>query len=210
MEETSFEPIIKGMTEDIVNQYLAFINADILKNSIYQTINSKYNEGLNDAEIKFNMNFIPDERTIAFVQRYSFENVKGLTDTLKDSLRKEVSQALMNRENVREIAARVKDVFKTTQARAEMIAKTESNRAYNMGHFAGAKDSGLKLIKEWNAQPERVSRAGNLVPCPICEGLSGQQVKMNEKFVANDGSEYLLPPVHPHCACRVLYIQVDD
>jgi hypothetical protein len=113
----------------------------------------------------------------------------------------------MNRETAAELKLRIIDVMKTTIARSEMIYKTETNRAFNVGHFEAAKHSGLALVKEWSSQNERVSKAGNLVPCPSCEAMNGVQVPMDGKFKFNDGEELLLPPKHPHCACRVLYVQ---
>ena len=203
-------PEIKALTEDIINKYLNFINADDLRGIIRKIIGDKYEEGIISAEKTFNMNFTPDYRSTEFIKKFAFENVTKLTDDLKDNLRKEVSMALMNRETPGQIRTRIRDVMDTTIDRAKMIQITESNRAHNMGHFQGAKESGLDLVKKWDAQPERISRAGNQVPCLHCEFLDGQVVELEDKFRDDQGREFFLPPVHPNCACRVIYVQRED
>lgn len=201
------QPQIKGLVNDIVNKYLNYINTDELKNPLFNLLNKQYNEGLLSGELKFNMNFLPDYRTVSFIQNFAFSNIKGLNEELKEKLRKEMSIGLMNRETIPQLKLRILDVMDTIISRAEMITKTEANRAFNMGHFQAAKDSGLNMRKQWSSQSERTSKAGNLVPCPQCNSMDGVIIDMNSKFKFNDGEELDLPPKHPNCACRVLYIQ---
>lgn len=200
-------PVLKGVVEDLVNGFGFFINDEELKFLITGLINKSYVEGLDSAEVSFNMNFVPDYRAVSFIERFGFDNVKDLTSGLRESLRKELSMGLMNGESIGALKKRVRDVFDVSVGRAKMIALTESNRAFNQGYFQGAKDSGLELMKRWDAQPERVSRAGNVVPCRVCESLDGQVVGLDDFFVDVDGNKYLLPPIHPHCACKTVYLQ---
>jgi SPP1 gp7 family putative phage head morphogenesis protein len=201
------EPELKAIIQDIIAKYIYFINADILKDSIYNMVEKRYQAGLDHGEIQFNRNFLPSYQTVSFIQKYSFDNVKGLTEETKEALRKQMSQGLMNKESIPQLKLRIIETMDASIARAEMIARTESNRAFNMGHYQAAKDSGLKVLKQWSAQNERTSKAGNEVPCPKCESMDGMIIGMNDKFNFSDGEELLLPPKHPHCACRVLYIQ---
>jgi len=201
------EAELKNLIDDIVNKYLSYISSDALKDFVFSMVDEQYNKGLSHAEINFNQNFVPDYNSLSFVQNFAFSNVRGLTEDMKESLRKEMSLGLMNHESVSELKLRILDVMDTTIERAEMITRTESNRAFNLGHYQAARDSGLILKKQWSSQNERVSRAGNLVPCPRCEAMNGVTIKMNDKFRFDDGEELLLPPKHPHCACRVIYVQ---
>ena len=203
-------PEIKNLTEQLINKYLRLINNDELKRLIRKIISDKYHEGLLSAELTFDQNYIPNNHTIEFLQRFAFDNVTKLGEDLKDSLRKEVSMGLMNRETTSVLRKRIRTTMDTTIERAKMIQVTESNRALNMGHFEGAKESGLKLVKRWDAQPERISRAGNSVPCKHCEFLDGQIVGLEEKFTDDKGMKFFLPPHHPNCACRVVYVQRED
>jgi len=210
LQNNDVEVVLKGLIEDILNGFLGKINSDELKGIIYKLISDKYDEGLQRAELNFDTNFLPDYRSVSFLQRFAFENVSKATDDLKDNLRKEVSMAVMNRESTSQIRKHIREVLDTSIDRAAMIQKTELNRAFNMGHFQGAKESGLDVVKKWDAQPERISRAGNMVPCKHCEYLDGQVVGVDEHFTDDQGLKIFLPPHHPNCACRVVYVQRED
>lgn len=199
--------ILKGLVEDIINKYLNKVGSAELRRIINELIHKDYIKGLEEAEVQFNANYIPSYETIKQYEKFAFDNVTKLVEDTKEQLRQKVSLALMNRESPSSIKTIIRDVMDTTVERAKMIHVTESNRALNMGHFQGAKQSGLRLMKEWNAQPERVSRAGNMVPCTHCEFLDGQIVNLDAHFTDDQGQNIFLPPHHPNCACRVIYVQ---
>lgn len=201
---------LKGLSEDIVNKYFATIDTDRLRTIISRIVEKNYIDGVEEAEVTFDRNFMPDQRTVEFVRKNSFDNVMKLTTDIRDNLRREVNEALMNRESSNDIRRRVREILNTTIDRAKKIQITETNRAFNMGNFQGANESNLNLVKKWDAQPERKSRAGNMVPCSVCEFLDGKIVELNQRFKDNKGNEHFLPPVHPNCACRVTYIQKED
>ena len=201
---------LKALTEEIINKFIQLIDEVELRNIIERMVSKEYYKGLEAAEKDFNMNFTPEYRTLEFIKKFSFDNVTKLTLDVKDNLRREVSLGLMNRESPSHIRSRIRDVMDTSIERAKMIQVTESNRAANTAHYEGARSSGLDLVKRWDAQPERVSRAGNSVPCKHCEFLDGKVVEMDDKFVDDQGLEFFLPPHHPNCACRVVYVQRED
>jgi hypothetical protein len=201
--DQSYEIEIKSMINDLINKYLAFINSETLRDKIYEITQREYLKGLETGEIKFNMNFAPDYQTLSFVQNYSFNNINGMIESLKDDLRKQMSIGLMNREPISKLKERIRDTFDLTISRAENITRTESVRAFNMGHYQAAKESGLDIRKQWSAQPEKDEDN----PCPICLSLDMQIVDMNDKFKDKNNSYWFLPPTHPRCKCRVLYIQ---
>ena len=84
------------------------------------------------------------------------------------------------------------------EQRAQMIAVTETTRAF----AEGERQAGLELkekypdvpvVKTWMTnEDERV--------CPICGGLDGQEVAIDEAFEF-EGVEYPEPPAHPNCRC---------
>ena len=204
------EIMLKGLVEEITQGFLEYIDSNSVKETLYKMVQKSYMDGLEEAEIQFDMNFTPDTKSLNFIQEFSFDNVTKLTNDLKDNLKREVNLGIMNRESTSAIRSRIRDVLDTTIERAEMIQRTELNRANNMGFFEGARDSGLSVKKKWDAQPERTSRKGNRVPCVHCEYLDGQVVDMNAQFVDDKGKNFFLPPHHPNCACRVIYIQEDN
>jgi len=89
--------------------------------------------------------------------------------------------------------------------RAEMIARTETQLAQNMGRqtsWNAAYSSGLlagESEKEWLVAPSG-SRRG--APCDICTELAGQRVQWNAAFPTG----HTMPPAHPHCRCTAVLI----
>ncbi len=200
------ERILKGLVEDIVVKYLTSLKDEKLKDLFSDMINQSYLKGVESAELTFNMNFAADPNAVNFIKNQGFNYVKDLKDAVKDELRKQLIEGISLNENPADLKKRIAKAMDIGIVRAKTITLTETNKAFNIGHYQGAKDSGLYLKKQWNAQPERISRSGNQVPCPVCEELDGQIVGMNDYFKSSHGN-YYLPPVHPNCACRVIYVQ---
>lgn len=94
------------------------------------------------------------------------------------------------------------------RSRAYTIARTELASAYNAGAHEGTKQAQAagymgETVKEWStAADERV--------CPICGGLEGKQIGMDEEFtgMSESWSTKLHPPAHPGCRCAVKYVEV--
>lgn len=189
-----------ALIDDIVNKYLNYIDAGNLKDFIYNAVEKEYVKGLDAGELNFNQNFVPSYETLSFIQKFAFDNIKKLTEDVKDKLRQEMSIGLMNKESIPQLKLRILNVMDTSISRAEMITRTETNRAFNMGHFQAARDSGLILKKEWSTHEDERT-------CSQCGYLDGQKVDFNAKFKTLDGEEFLLSPAHPNCRCRILYIQ---
>lgn len=200
MEEDSLSPELKGLISDILNKFLNYIAAAPLKDFVYNKIESEYRRGLDAGELNFNMNFTPDYHTVSFIQQYAFDNVTKLTDDMKDNLRKALAIGLMNGEGISALKLRVLDVMDTTINRAEMITRTETVRAFNMGHYQASKDSGLDLRKKWSTHEDERT-------CTECMSLDEQEVDMSAHFRTSTGKELLLSPAHPNCRCRVIYTQ---
>lgn len=193
-------PELKGLIADILNKFIGYITGEPLKDFVFNTIEKEYNSGLTAGEIHFNMNFTPDYRSVSFIQKYAFNNVLKLTDDMKDDLRKQLAIGLMNGEGIPKLKLRVMTVMDSTVARAEMITRTETVRAFNMGNYQAANDSGLDLKKQWSTHEDERT-------CVTCNGLDGQVVGKDEHFTTYKGEQVLLSPAHPSCRCRILYIQ---
>jgi SPP1 gp7 family putative phage head morphogenesis protein len=198
MDEQS--PELKGLVSDILNKFLNYIASAPLKDFVYSRVEKEYRRGLEAGEINFNMNFTPSYETVSFIQKYAFDNVTKLTDDLKDNLRKELAMGLMNGEGIGALKLRVMDVMETTISRAEMITRTETVRAFNMGNYQAARDSGLELRKQWSTHEDEKT-------CAVCGQLDNQVIDYDAKFRTSKGEEFLLSPAHPNCRCRVLYVQ---
>lgn len=195
---------VKSIITDISQGYLSFITNEELQKAIQEVVSQEYEKGLSRAEIQFNMNFMGDYKAIGYLKNFGFDAVKNLTEEMKTDLKKTVSLGIMNREDIPQLRDRIQKVMNDSKTRAQLIAQTETIRAFNQGYYDAAKESKLSLKREWSAQPERDENN----PCEICESLDGQVVGMNEPFIDKDGKEHFLPPnPHPRCKCRVLYVQ---
>lgn len=143
-------------------------------------------------------------------------------NTIKETLRSEhpKMQAATIERKARE--ASIKYAEKQHRKRAKDIAQTEIARAYNKGA-----DMAILQAQE-HGEIGKVKRvwitSGDDKVCPVCRALDGMEIDMDEEFDSLFGDEKgkipmklkrslfshtEVPPAHPHCACGVLYEEVD-
>ena len=194
------EAEVKGIVGDLVGKLLALFDLQKSFNDVKDLIRNEYVDGLEFAEQRFNMNFAVDEDAVKFLQDYAFSNIKGLDDELRERLRKEITQGLINLEHPNALGKRLEAVFDFAEERARLIARTESARAQNFGALAGAKQSGLRVVKVWDS-------TNDLRECPVCDALDGQERGLEEAFVV-DGKTFVAPPAHPRCRCALVFRQL--
>ena len=123
-----------------------------------------------------------------WARQYTFELVKGLTDTSKQTLQKLIAQFFEQGMNQGELRDALAPIF--GPLRAEIIARTEVTRAASEGEQLWAKqiaEQGIQMQPVWN------TRMDELV-CPIC-GPKANKPIMDEQY----------PPAHPRCRCWVGY-----
>jgi hypothetical protein len=151
-----------------------------------------------------------------YVEGYTFELVKGVTETMADQMRTVISAGLEKGQTINEIQQELTDrVPDVSLARAETIARTETARAAQNGSLTQAEELGFEA-KTW-------SLSGN--PCGLCEGaaaaLGGKQVPIGEPFfragdtiAGTDGKMYTMArdvraacELHPNCSCSSIEIQ---
>jgi SPP1 gp7 family putative phage head morphogenesis protein len=185
---------------DLIKRILDMLDLGVDPAVVKLNIKREYDQGLANAEIEFDKNFVRDDERLEFLQQYTFDNIKGMNADIAESLRKEISQSILNHEGASALKERVMKVMDVSRERARMIARTELNRANNMGHLDGAKQSGLKLVKVWDAHLDARTS-------PLCRALNGKKVGINEQFVY-DGKEYDSPPGHPNCRSTIIFEQI--
>lgn len=189
----------KGIVEDLVNKFVSVLEIGTLTDTINKNLRESYVKGLDEIGVQLNMNFTGFPERFDLLSKYTFENIKDLREETANNLRKELSQSLLNIESVSQMQERVVKVMEVTTNRARMIARTEMNRAENMGHIDGARQSGVKFNKKWHSNID--SRTS-----PICRHLNGQIIPIDEKFVY-EGKEYDIPPAHVNCRSTILFIR---
>jgi SPP1 gp7 family putative phage head morphogenesis protein len=137
---------------------------------------------------------------VDWADKHAAELIDGISETTRDDIRELVAEALDGEYDVAALADEISSLL-GDDARAELIARTESMTAANEGQMAlwdQAQEAGLIGP---NAQKEWVT-AGDEKLCPICDGLDGEQVGLDETFDA-DGEDIEGPPAHPNCRCVI-------
>ena len=193
---------LKNILNDLVNKFAKLLNVGLLTDSVFVELKKGYDKGLNDAENQFNLNFTRNEQRVETLQKYVYDNIKGMNDDLAEKLRQVISRGILNFDSVNDIQKEVQKVMNVGVERARVIARTEMVRAQNMGHIDGARQTGLKLWKQWDAHLDARTS-------PVCSFLNGKKVGMNSKFVYQ-GQEFDSPPAHPNCFLKNTKITMSD
>jgi SPP1 gp7 family putative phage head morphogenesis protein len=195
-EIKSLEDIAKAIKRIFTFEGIKVISDAIIKNMFVS--------GWESAEKQMDRNLLMNKDALNFIQEYTFNNIKGMTDEVMLDLRQELERGIMNGEGVAKIKDRVGKVFDVGSTRAEAIARTETTRAENQGKLQAFKSSGKDMKKKWlAAMDDRTS--------DICKRLNGQVVGMNENFKDKQTNwEGPCPPSHVNCRSSVLYLMEDE
>jgi hypothetical protein len=145
-----------------------------------------------------------------YVERYNFNLVRGVTDTMRNQLQTEISRGIEAGETRNEIQQRLLDrVDEMSLTRSRVIANTETPRAVQHGALQQSVEVGIRG-KSWNI-------SGN--PCGLCQGadnaLRGKVTPAGEPFFragevinGTDGVTYTMTmdvmvaaDIHPQCRC---------
>jgi len=126
---------------------------------------------------------ILDPETLQTLRALSLDLVKKLSDEIKGKLAAEIRQGILRSEHPRVIAKRFEDIAKMSKYRAEMIARTETIRAFNTAAEQRYKAAGVKRWKWLAADDERM--------CSQCAARDRKIYEMGDE----------IPPLHPHCRC---------
>jgi len=191
-EIKAIEDLAKAIKNILTFEGLKAISDAIIKNT--------FMEGHDSAEKQLNKNLMMNQGAITFIQDYTYNNIKSMTEEIMADLRQELERGIMAGEGIAKIKSRVSKVFDVGENRAEMIARTETNRAENHGKLQGFKSSGEKFKKQWHSHFDNRTS-------PLCKRLHGQIVGMNENFKdKQSGWEGPCPPSHVNCRSSVLYL----
>jgi hypothetical protein len=142
---------------------------------------------------------IPNEFAANWARRYTFDLVKGLNDTTRETTAAELDHlrtqipAFFERPMTRgDLEARLAENGLFGPARAEKIAVTEITRAAAEGERAVADElakTGIIMVERWETNKD------DLV-CPICAPLDGKV--LGDGWTRADG-----PPRHCRCRCVI-------
>lgn len=143
-------------------------------------------------EFKININVLDDDALEQFVGFASNGSpLRELFDTLAIDYKIDVEEYLqvgiLNGENPRKIARKIRDKSFIPLHRAETIARTESVRAARAATVENYNNN-LTLIKQY----QRICSADRRT-CPACWALHGQVYELNQ-----------IMPSHPNCRCIII------
>ena len=202
---------LKSTITVLIDKLIDILRLDKLRTTVNKHIKINYDSGLEDMELKLNMNFSRDKDKLNLIKNFTFDNIKGMTDEIREKLRKELTQAFINNESMTKMKDRIKGIMDIAENRAIMIARTESLRAEEIGRYDAATQSGLKLKKYLLVKED--SRTS-----PICKAMNSKYgspdkaINIDRKFkVVVNGKEIegLTSPFHPNCRTITQYIQSD-
>ena len=117
-----------------------------------------------------------------------------ITDTTKNQIRNFLLQGVEKNLTIAELIPLLR-VSGITDYRAELIARTETSRAANVGSMVGAMSSGLVTVKEWIATKDNRTRR---IPRDSADHLhmDGVTVPIDAKFQV-DGKGFIDFMLHP-------------
>lgn len=122
--------------------------------------------------------------------RAEWQITEGTRDFLRTSVRAAIDEGLSNDD----VSAKIVESYAFSNARATVIARTETNRASNAGALQAYRASGVVSGKQWlTAEDDKVT--------PDCEdnGDAGV-IALGAKFPSGADA----PPDHPNCRCTIL------
>lgn len=139
---------------------------------------------------------------VKFAQKNTAKLVKGVSKTTKSLVSDIVQGGLDAGATNNQIAVLIKDATGFSTSRAQLIARTETTKAFNGAPeeslAAYGKSAGIIYTKEW-------STAGDDKVRDEHDAMEGETVPVGETF-----SNGLLYPGEPNCRCSVLFDQQED
>jgi hypothetical protein len=207
----------------------ASLNSILLNEDIAKVITSIYRTaGLTGAKRQYQKlkRFIPEQKAggfgrneqwiryvIDYLRIHNLEMVAEITDTMRSDILKILERAA---DEGLSIADTVRELSKTglVESRARVIARTEINRAVNVGHSAAAKTMPFETVKKWNAARDHRTRHSHV----LINGTIVDEDGFFEVRVEKGGTEQMLYPGDPNatagntinCRCNASYLPKRD
>ena len=144
--------------------------------------------------------------------------VTEITNTTKEQIQRFLKKGILEGKPLQQTIKELKTAG-ITDYRAELIARTETGRAANVGSMVGAVSTGLKTNKIWISTLDARTRR---IPPDKTDHLhmNGVEVPMDDRFevFGTDGTELMLHPCDPtasaantcNCRCTIGYKVVKD
>lgn len=149
------------------------------------------------------------------------DGLESINKTTAQAIADALSDGILKGEGIASLRGRVASAFDAetpggdpiSRYRANMIARTETNRAQSNGVLAGWKETGAVIGKQWLLSPDA---------CEFCEQVGAdyadKTIPLDESFYDQGESltgtmggvlslafdQTQAPPLHPHCKCALV------
>lgn len=133
-----------------------------------------------------------NRQAVDFARSYTYNLIRGLDATTQNDVQNAVANWITSGSPLNTLESALRDIFQN-EARAALIAQTESTRAYN----AGAKERWTQV----GVQRARWQTVRDNHVCPTCEELSQQDYDLEQGAWSELLGKYVTQPVHPGCRC---------
>lgn len=188
-------------TKFFISNVRKYLKMDLLKGMYEAEKETKIDIGFTD-NYQAKLNQLASQQLDGYtINGKKWFGIKGVTKEIQQKVIKTVQDGINKELSLKEIKDNVKDTFEVfSDWRANMIARTETNRIINESKILGYKETGIKGIKKWSAAID--SRTS-----PICKRLNGMKVGLDDNFIDPETNKsYFTPPSHPSCRSVVVFI----
>lgn len=184
------------------------------QDGIYSSIVVEYVKGGNGVSKQTNTQPIrPSKKDIEHLSKITFESIKGVTEEMSKSVRREIQTSLLARESRQDLRKRLDQIFKGDnptrfryETRLQMVARTEKARSQNAGSHNTAKEIGATGKYIDIVQDNRTSEVSKAMHQKY--GTEKKAIPLDQEFsVIVGGKTYsgLYPPFMPNDRDMVLY-----
>jgi len=223
VDETLEHEIINKSFGDFMRRLFNVVNTADFRTKIKASIKRVFVDGIEEAELEVNVDVgfdgdfenevdVQTERQLNgfMIEGRPWAGIKGVSVDVQNEIRELVVKSIESKASMNELKTDIKktmDKFtgtETTEGRATMIARTESNRMRNSAKQKAYEKSGVVKGKKWNSFIDDRTT-------PICKRLDNQKVSLDKDFVdPKTGFEYDHPPSHRNCRSVISAVLLDD
>jgi uncharacterized protein with gpF-like domain len=131
----------------------------------------------------------------------------AISDTTRERIREIVADAFSEETSMKEIKTAIQEALADeaegngifSEARAELIARTEVSNAQAGGNFTVWRDSGVVRKVRWTTSEDEAV-------CESCDGNDNVEVELGHPFPSGD----LYPGAHPRCRCVLVVSEISS
>ena len=191
--------------DDLIQRLLSLFTVSKIKQGIDDSILFAYSKGVDSADKETNSSTQIDQKELRFIQEYNYDLVKNLNEDMKAKLKSSLQRGFIEGKGIIDIKKDIANSLDISIKRAELIARTEMQRAGNGGRLKSYKDSGVEKV-QWLAMiDDRTS--------DICKNLNSDIVKVGSLFkTIVNGKQIAVqhPPAHPNCRSTIIAVVNED